>query len=93
MVKVTVLTAFGLNLAQASTTNISLTNTSTSLSPVYTKEGSHNRSEPQDWTVYHVGKLARHQTNVTVAIGEVIELKCRFPNPPASARPKVNIIL
>ena len=91
MVKVTVLTAFGLILAQASTTSISLTNTL--LSPLYEQEGSHNRSEPRDWIVYHVGKLVRHQTNVTVAIGEVIELKCRFPNPPASARPKVNIIL
>ena len=54
----------------------------------FTKEAQ-NRSEP-GWTVCQVEKLIQHQTNITVAIGKVIELKYQVTNPPASL--KVNMI-
>ena len=89
-----VFTTFAL-MARELTTSISLTRRA-SQSAVYeikdykyfTKEAQ-NRSEP-GWTVCQVEKLIQHQTYITVAIGEVIELKYQVTNPPASL--KVNMI-
>ena len=55
----------------------------------YFAKEAHNRSEP-GWTVCQMEKLIEHQTNITVAIGEVIKLKHQVTNPPASL--KVNMI-
>ena len=55
----------------------------------YFAKEAHNRSEP-GWTVCQMEKLIEHQTNITVAIGEVIELKYQVTNPPANL--KVNMI-
>ena len=86
-----VFTTFAL-MARELTTSISLTRQIAVYEQkdykYFTKEAQ-NRSEP-GWTVCKGENLIQHRTNITVAIGEVIELECQVTNPPASL--KVNMI-